>query len=159
MYDMLPYPNITAKSAEEQLAQINSFLIQFKETLEFILTNISTDNLSPDLIEKLQTLGADIDKSNDERNDQLQQVSSRMITVSDVINSDAFKLELDSVTPKEYLVSAEQTEISGEPGGVNIYLIENNSGEVAEFKVMNGKTPEVTFTVDFLTGNLNYTAS
>ena len=43
MYDMLPFPNITSKTAEEQVAEINNYLIQFKESLEFILTSIAKD--------------------------------------------------------------------------------------------------------------------
>ena len=100
MYDMLPFPNITAKDTEEQVAQINNYLIQFKETLEFILTNISIDNLSQDLITKLNELGADIEKSIEERDDQIQQVSNQALTVSDVINSPAFALALYDLISK-----------------------------------------------------------
>lgn len=94
MYDMLPFPNINATSTEEQVVQINNFLINFKETLEFILTNISTDNLSQDLIDKLNTLGADIEKSVEDRDDQIQQVSNQAITVYDVMNSPTFDVAL-----------------------------------------------------------------
>lgn len=101
MYDMLPFPNINAKDAEGQVAQINNYLIQFKETLEFILTNISVDNLSQDLVEKLNTLGADMEKSNEEMDDQLAQVASKsFLTVSDVINSPSFPLALNAEVKK-----------------------------------------------------------
>lgn len=165
MYDMLPFPNITAKTVEEQAAQINNYLIQFKETLEFILTNISADNLSPDLVEKLNNLGVEIEKSSEETTDQIQQVSSKAITVSDVINSGAFGAAIDNAIPKQYLVSAEQIQTSQESGGLNIYAIEDASGDLKQFTVMNGKkgedgkTPNVVFTVNFETGNLDYTTS
>ena len=116
MYDMLPFPNINATNAKEQVLQINDFLINFKEALEFILTNISTDNLSQDLIDKLNTLGANIEKSIEDRDDQIQQVSNQAITVSDVMNSPTFHLALKK--------------------------------EVSNIK----------FTVDFDTGNLEYTS-
>jgi hypothetical protein len=74
--------------------------VQFKETLEFALTNISTDNLSGDLISQLNTLGADIKSSNEERDDQLQQVASKSITVSDVLNSASYKASLQAVEDK-----------------------------------------------------------
>lgn len=159
MYDMLPFPNITARNTEEQVAQINNYLIQFKESLEFILTNISTENLSQDLIAQLNTLGADIVKSNEDRADQIQQMSNKTLTVSDVINSIAFKLALDNVTPKQYLVSAEQLQSSKEPDGINIYAIEDSSGKIKNFQVKNGSTPNVNFSVNFETGNLEYTTS
>ena len=159
MYDMLPFPNITATSAEDQAKQINNYLIQFKETLEFILTNISTDNLSPALIDKLNSLGAEIEKTTEEATDQILQVSNKAITVSDVINSEMFDAAVDSAVPHKYLVAVEQIETSQEPGGINIYAIEDASGKESLFTVRNGKTPNVVFTVNFDTGNLDYTTS
>ena len=91
MVDMLPFPNPTTKTPEEQVVEINNYLIQLKEALEFILTNISIDNLSYELVQKLNSLGAEIEKSVEDRDDQIQQISSKTLTVSDVINSDAFK--------------------------------------------------------------------
>lgn len=101
MYDILPFPpNITATDTKEQVAQINNYLIQFKEALEFILMNISEDNLSPDLVEKLNSLGTDIKKENEERGEEIQQVSGKMITVSDVLNSSAFKASVTELEEK-----------------------------------------------------------
>ena len=159
MYDMLPFPNITGTSVGEQTAQINNYLIQFKETLEFILTNISVDNLSPALIDKLNGLGAEIEKTTEEATEQIQQVSNKALTVSDVINSQAFESAVDSAVPHKYLVSAEQIHTSQESGGINIYAIEDASGKVSQFTVRNGKTPNVEFSVNFDTGNLEYTTS
>lgn len=97
MYDMLPFPQLRGRTPEEQMGEMQSFLIQFKETLEFILTNIGIDNLSDELITKLNTMGADIEKSNENVNEQMQQVvSAKTLTVSDVVNSDAFKTALES---------------------------------------------------------------
>lgn len=97
MFDMLPFPDVSGNTPEEQIVNINNYLIQFKETLEFMLTNISTDNLSKDLVDKLNTLGADIEKTNEEKDDQLSQVVSQAVTVSDVINSPAFKMALENI--------------------------------------------------------------
>lgn len=159
MYDMLPFPNIAATNSEELTAQINNYLIQFKETLEFVLTNINTDNLSQDLIERLNTLGADIEKTNEEREDQLNQIANKTLSVSDVINSQAFELAIEGAKPDKYLVSAEQIQTSNEPEGINIFAIEDASGEVKEFTIKNGSTPKVEFSVNFDTGNLEYTTS
>ena len=94
MYDILPFPIIGAGSAEEQTAQINNYLIQLKESLEFILTNISIDNLSQDLIAKLNNIG--VETSSKETNEQIQQISGQLLTISDVINSDVFNSALKS---------------------------------------------------------------
>jgi hypothetical protein len=139
MYDVLPFPNITAKDVEGQTAQINNYLIQFKETLEFILSNISTDNLAPELVEKLNSLGAEIEKTTEESTEQIQQITNREISVSDVINSQAFKSAVENAGPDEYLVSAEQIWVSRESGGINIYGVTDSSGNLTQLTVRNGE--------------------
>lgn len=155
MYDMLPFPNFIGKTTEEQVSQITNYLIQFKETLEFILTNISTDNLSQDLVNQLNTLGADIQKSVDDREEEIQQMSNKTLSVSDVLNSSAFK----AAVPQQYLVSATQIQTSEEDGGINLYVIKDKNGTVETFTVRNGQTPNVEFSVNFDTGHLEYTTS
>ena len=96
MVDMLPFPRVIGDTSEKQIAELIDYLIQFKETLEFALTNISTENLSPDLVKKLNELGADIKKSNEDRENEIAQVSNfSSITVSDVCNSELFKNKID----------------------------------------------------------------
>lgn len=91
MMDMLPFPRIIGNTPEEKVADIFNYLIQFKETLEFILANISTENLSPDLVNKLNELGADIEKSNEDRESEISQVSNNSVTIFDVCSSDLVK--------------------------------------------------------------------
>lgn len=150
MYDMLPFPNITANNIEELTFQTNNYLIQFKETLEFILTNIGADNLSQDLMEKLNSLGAEVEKTIEETDDQFQQVALKTITVADVINSPSFEAAL----PQKYLESAKEVD-----NGVIIYAIEKGIEKPKEYKIEDGHTPEVEFTINFETGNLEYTSS
>ncbi len=90
MQDRLPFPDINARNTEEQVSQIVNYLILLKEEMEFILGSISVDNLSPELVEKLNEMGADIEKSNETSEDHIQQLTNKALTVSDVINSDAF---------------------------------------------------------------------
>jgi hypothetical protein len=91
MFDMFEYPTITSTNPSDQIRELQNYLVQFKETLEFILTNISTDNLSPELVAKLNDLGANIESNKAENEDMVQQITNRSITVSDVINSPLFK--------------------------------------------------------------------
>ncbi len=98
MYDILPFPNINAPTTKEQVVQIQDYLIQFKETLEFVLSNISIENLSQDIIEKLNKLSTDIERSVEDRDDQLQQVSNNSLTISDVVNSELLKNEIANNT-------------------------------------------------------------
>jgi hypothetical protein len=92
---MFPFPRVTGDTSEEQISELVNYLIQFKETLEFALMNISTENFSADLITKLNELGANIEKSNEDRKDEITQISSNSLTVSDVCNSEAFKNEIN----------------------------------------------------------------
>ena len=94
MVDMLPFPRFTGGTPEEQMAELINYLIQFKETLEFALTNISTENLSPDLLNKLNELGADIEKSNEARENEITQISVNTLTIPDVCESDIFKMAI-----------------------------------------------------------------
>lgn len=92
MVDVLPFPRITETTAEKQVGELVNYLIQFKETLEFALINISTENLSPDLVNKLNELGADIKKSNETREEELAQLTTgSTLTISDVVSSNTFK--------------------------------------------------------------------
>ena len=97
MIDILPFLRLTEESSEKQIAEIVDYLIHFKETLEFALMNISTENFSPDLIEKLNALGADIEKSNMSREEEITQISqNQSLTISDVCNSEMFKNEVEN---------------------------------------------------------------
>lgn len=99
MFDILPSPQITATEPTEQLNQIKEYLFLFKEELEFILSNLNEDNISQTLVDKFNSLGADIEKNINENNEQIEQIGSRTLTVSDIINSTAFKLALESEIP------------------------------------------------------------
>lgn len=96
MMDILPFPKVIGSTPKEQITELVDYLIQFKETLEFALMNISEENLSSDLINRLNELGINIENSKSERESELAQVSSKgsSLTVFDVINSDAFNIKL-----------------------------------------------------------------
>lgn len=93
MFDMLPFPHTIGKNTEEKVEELVSYLIQFKETLEFILTNISKENLSPELLNTLKNLGAKIEKTQEEKEEELQQAIA--ISAADVISTDVFKSALE----------------------------------------------------------------
>ena len=121
MVDMFPFPSVTEGTPEKQIAELVNYLIQFKETLEFALTNISTENLSVALSNKLEELGLNIDRSNEERESEVAQISNKTLTVADVCNSELFKIALKTEHEKniqfnvnfetghlEYAVSSEE---------------------------------------------------
>lgn len=75
MIDLLPFPRITGDTPEKQVSELVHYLVQFKETLEFAIMNISIDNLSPDLVNKLNELETAIKQSNEEKESELAQIS------------------------------------------------------------------------------------
>lgn len=111
MYDVLPFPRVIATTPEEQIKELLNYLIQFKETLEFALTNITTESLSPELINKLNELGANIEQNKVERENEIAQISNgsaTTVTVFDVINSPAFtKAVNDEVSNVTFTVNFE----------------------------------------------------
>ena len=171
-FDTLPFPNITAKDAEERSKQTVDYLIQFKEELEFILNAIARGEYGSITTKPTQVVETHVVST-----------SRNELTVAEVINSAAFKGAIDSVQenindvgkdvdearkeiaivenaiPKEYLVRAEQTYVSSEPGGINLYSVTDAGGQVKALEVKNGKTPKVTLSVNFENGNLEYTTS
>lgn len=145
MYDMLPFPRIVGKTSEEQIAEINLYLIQFKETLEFILSNISTDNLSDELINKLNSLGAEIERKSQDVSDHVQQVSNKALTLYDVINSELFNTAVDNKGKEVHSVL--EKSLDGKLKEMEESLDESVKDEVDKVK----------FTVNFDTGLLEYT--
>lgn len=180
MFDILPFPNITGTTPQEQVSQLTNYLIQFKEELEFVLTNLSADNLSGDLRQQLEALGANVETYKEEQQDATEQIVQNGLTISDVLNSPAFKASMQGVNtnvsnvdkkvteldkkidnvdkkiPTVYLVSAEQRTSSDEPGGINLYAIKDSSGTIQVLQIKNGETPDVEFLINFETGNLEY---
>lgn len=92
MVDVFSFPTDSGTTYDERIANIIGYLIQFKETLEFALNNISSENLSPELLNKLNDLGANIEQNKTERESEIAQLSSKSsLTIFDVINSETFK--------------------------------------------------------------------
>lgn len=153
MYDILPFPNITSTEPKEQIGQINNYLIQLKEELEFILTNIGADNLSEEIMAKINSVGGDVSTSQEE----IEQIANNGLKLSDVINSQLFKDEtikgvkvngeelvrdadrkVNVPVPMDYIVDGEQTTVSEESEGVNVFTFRNANGEEYSFEVRNG---------------------
>ena len=163
MYDILPFPNITGENPAEQLEQINSYLIQLKEELEFILTRISVDNLSEDLRRQLASLGADITTNKTEQEVVTQQIINRALTVDDVVSSTAFENALKGVEnkiPTDYVNSKElEDSVNNVVDAIPTRFIvtANDSDDGIVFHTANEGNKILKITVDYETGYLNYT--
>jgi hypothetical protein len=102
MIDIFQFPNIHGQTVEELAERTNNYLIQFKETLEFAINDIGIENLSAELVAKLNSLGANIEQSKKDKEDEYRQMSSRSgLCVSDVVSSNQFKASVEAETRKQ----------------------------------------------------------
>lgn len=77
MLDMLPFLMTTSPTTEGQVKEIIDYLAQFKEQLEFVLSNISERNLSASLKQKLKDMDDSIKSAERNRTEELAQVSNK----------------------------------------------------------------------------------
>lgn len=77
MIDMLPFLMTTSPTTEGQVKEIIDYLAQFKEQLEFVLSNISERNLSESLKQKLKDMDDSIKSAERNRTEELAQVSNK----------------------------------------------------------------------------------
>ena len=216
MFDTLPFPNTTAKDADERSRQTIDYLLQLREELVFILESIvageygrlSTQNVQPSVVEAVITRSEssltvaevvnsavfkniinNVKKESKDRDDNLAEadnaitqsvnaITQSVNALSQAINNvdkalgnlatelrqadSTLQKNINTVEgkiPTQYVKSAEQTQISNEPNGINIYSVTDASGTIHELKVRNGKTPTITMSVNFTTGNLEYTST
>lgn len=88
MFDTLPFPNMTAKDAEERSRQTIDYLLQFREELVFILDSIVEGEYGRlTALSSAQTSVVEKVTASSENN----------LTVAEVVNSAAFKSALNGV--------------------------------------------------------------
>lgn len=56
MIDFLPFPSFRGKTTPERVEEITEYLVRLKKDLDFVLSNISEENLSPELREKIKQI-------------------------------------------------------------------------------------------------------
>ena len=77
MFDILPFPRISGSTPEEQIPEIIKYLNQFKESLEFMLMNIGTENLSPELKTRLSEIEKSITDNRIDIEEEIAQISNK----------------------------------------------------------------------------------
>ena len=88
MFDTLPFPNMTAKDAEERSKQTIDYLLQLREELVFILDSIVSGEYGRLAIQRTEVKIAE---------SVVQSASQDGLTIAEVINSAAFKGALNGV--------------------------------------------------------------
>ena len=87
MFDTLPFPNMTAKDAEERSKQTIDYLLQLREELVFILDSIVSGDYGK------VTTQPEVANAMEE----ISKASDVGLTVAEVVNSAAFKGALNGV--------------------------------------------------------------
>ena len=99
MNHLIPYPNFTAMDDRNKLKQMESYLFQLREALELSLTDIGPENFSAAFRVELERIGMEmqnVQTNAEESQQRVEQVSGSQLTVSDVLNSEAYKKSIDA---------------------------------------------------------------
>ena len=97
MEHLIPYPNFRAADERNKVKQMEDYLYQLRETLELALTDIGPANFSAAFRLELQNIGMEmqnVQTNAEESQQRVERVSSSQITVSDVLNSEAYKASI-----------------------------------------------------------------
>ena len=99
MEHLIPYPNFRAADERNKIKQMEDYLYQLREALELSLTDIGPMNFSAAFRLELERIGMEMEnvQTNAEESQQrVEQVSGAQITVSDVLNSEAYKKSIEA---------------------------------------------------------------
>lgn len=87
VYDLLPFPNITSSDPQGQIKQLIDYLGQFKEDLEFILSDTQNS----------KTVSANVAE------EAVQRVVSTTVDIREIVGSYAFKQAVADNIPQLYI--------------------------------------------------------
>lgn len=91
MLDIFPFLRLEGKTSEEKIEEIAKYLIQFKESLEYELTNITEEKLSPELRKKLAIIKSST--INEEEFSQLaNKTKSQEVPKSEISSEEVMKI-------------------------------------------------------------------
>lgn len=93
----LPFPPILNGEPEEQIQLIYNYLFQLKESMEFTIDNIGSDNLSTQLIGQIETIQSMIKSANESAEHAQSMAQKNGITVQDVVTSELFITTLQAL--------------------------------------------------------------
>lgn len=99
MEHLIPYPNFRAVDERNKVKQMEDYLYQLRETLELALTDIGPANFSAAFRMELQNIGMEmqnVQTNTEESQQRVERVSGAQITVSDVLNSEAYKASIEA---------------------------------------------------------------
>ena len=99
MEHLIPYPNFRAADERNKIKQMEDYLYQLREALELSLTDIGPMNFSAAFRLELERIGmemASVQTNAEESQQRVEQVSGAQITVSDVLNSEAYKKSIEA---------------------------------------------------------------
>lgn len=99
MEHLIPFPNFRAGDDKNKLRQMEDYLYQLREALELSLTDIGPSNFSAAFRMELERIGMEmqnVQTNAEESQQRVEHVSGAQITVSDVLNSEAYKASIEA---------------------------------------------------------------
>lgn len=100
MEHLIPFPNFRAADERNKIKQMEDYLYQLREALELSLTDIGLSNFSAAFRLELQRMGMEmqnVQTNSEESKQRLEKVSGAQLSVSDVLNSEAYKASIEAV--------------------------------------------------------------
>lgn len=77
MFEFLPVIDLKGKTSAQKIDELEQYLKRFRTELEDILGNISTENLSPALLNRIETLENTVKAESKKRDEEISQLASK----------------------------------------------------------------------------------
>jgi hypothetical protein len=84
-------PRFNGLEEDKKLSAIERFVVAFWEDVERALSDIGSDNLSSELYDKLNSLGASLEKNKTEINENARGGTQGEVNIMDIVTSALFK--------------------------------------------------------------------
>ena len=110
MEHLIPFPNFRAADERNKIKQMEDYLYQLREALELSLTDIGPSNFSAAFRLELQRMGMEmqnVQTNSEESKQRVEKVSGAQLSVSDVLNSEAYKASIESVKEEVSAVTSD----------------------------------------------------
>lgn len=90
----LPFPSIIQGETREQIEDIHQYLLRLREELEYIISNLSTENFSTDLNSQFETIVQLVNAAVEDA-ESARISAANGLTIHDVVGSALFKQSME----------------------------------------------------------------
>ena len=77
MFEFLPVLDLKGKTTVQKVDEMEQYLVKFRKELELVLGNISTENLSPTLLNRIESLEKTVKAETEKRDEEISQLANK----------------------------------------------------------------------------------